>query len=103
MDEKIIKKYESIMILVPEIEEERKNEIFNRIEEIIKEYSKKDEEVQIEEMGLKKMAYEVKKNKEGYYVVFNFACEPEAIKELERYYRITDEVLKFLTISKQED
>ena len=30
-------------------------------------------------------------------------CEPEAIKELERYYRITDEVLKFLTISKQED
>ena len=93
-------KYESVMILVPEIEQKRKNEILVKIESIIKDYSTKDEEIIVEEIGKKRLAYEIKKNKEGYYIVVNFACNPEAIKELERYYRITDEVMKFLTIRK---
>lgn len=103
MDEKIMNKYESIMILVPDIEEKRKEEILDKIRNVIMNYSTKDKEIVVEEMGKKRLAYEIKNNKEGYYIVINFTCEPEAIKELERYYRITDEVLKFLTISKQED
>lgn len=93
-------KYESVMILIPDIMEKRKNEILEKIRKIINEYSSEDEEMIIEEMGKKRLAYEIKKNKEGYYVVVNFTCNPEAINELERYYRITDEVMKFLTIRK---
>ena len=37
---------------------------------------------------------------EAYYVQFNFESNPEAIAELERIYRITDDVLKFITIKK---
>ena len=95
-------KYESIMILVPEIEEKRKEEIFERIRKVIMEYSTEDEEIKIEELGMKKLAYDIKKNNEGYYVVFNFSCKPECIKELERNYRIIDEVMKFLTIRKED-
>ena len=54
----------------------------------------------VEEMGKRKLAYEVKKNKEGYYVLFNFDAEPASIAELERNYRITDEIIKFITVKK---
>ncbi len=95
-------KYESIVILDPSIKEKRKDEILEKIQNIIKEYSSEDEEIKVEEMGKKKLAYEIKMNKEGYYVVIEFTCRPDAIKELERYYRIIDEVLKFLTIRKDD-
>ena len=51
-------------------------------------------------MGKRKLAYEIKKNKEAYYMQINFESKPEAITELERIYRITDEILKFITIKK---
>ncbi len=94
--------YESIMILIPEIEEKRKNEIIEKIKNLIVEYSNGAViNLEVEEMGKKKLAYEIKKKTEGYYVVINFMAEPEAIRELERYYRITDEIMKFLTIRKE--
>ena len=55
---------------------------------------------QVNELGKKKLAYEIKKNKEGYYVVYDFEAKPSLIAELERNYRITDEVLKFIVVKK---
>ena len=52
-------------------------------------------------MGKRKLAYEIKKFTEGTYLVFNFEAKPEFITELERVYRITDEVLKYMTIDKE--
>ena len=49
----------------------------------------------------KKLAYEVKKNKEGTYLFFNFEAKPDSIIELERVYRITDEVIKFIVVKKE--
>ena len=51
-------------------------------------------------MGRRKLAYDIGKNTEGYYVVFTFEAKPELIAELERNYRITDEIIKFITIRK---
>ena len=58
---------------------------------------------QVEELGIKKLAYEIKKQKEGIYVVIQFEANPELIKELERIYRITDEVMKFIVVRKDEE
>ena len=55
-----------------------------------------------EELGKRRLAYEVKKNKEGYYVIFHFEANTSLIAELERNYRITDEVIKFMTIKVDE-
>ena len=97
-----MKRYESIIILVPEIEEKRKNKIVEDIRNIIIECSKGAVvNFEVEEMGIRKMAYEVKKRKDGYYIDINYMAEPETIRELERYYRITDEIMKFLTIGKE--
>ena len=47
-------------------------------------------------------AYEIAKNKEGFYAVFNFEAKPELIAELERNYRIDDSVMKFITVKKED-
>ena len=76
-------KYESVVIIDPAVEDIINND--GKVEKV-------------EDLGKKKLAYEVKKNKEGYYVVINFDANPNLISELERNYRIMDEVIKFITI-----
>ena len=92
-------KYETIFIVNPEVAEEGIKALVQKFSDIINNDGKV---LEVQEMGKKKLAYEIKKNKEGYYIVINFEAKPELIKELERVYRITDDVIKFLTISKEE-
>jgi len=93
-------KYETVFIVSPEVAEEGIKGLIQKFSEIINNDGKV---LEVQEMGKKKLAYEIKKNKEGYYVVINFEAKPEVIKELERVYRITDDVIKFLTINKNEE
>ena len=92
-------KYESMIIINPSVDEERINELTQKFTEMIN----KDGKVEKTDLvGKKKLAYPVKKNLEGYYVVFYFTANPAIISELERNYRITDDVIKFMTIKVEE-
>ena len=88
-------KYESIIIIRPGVDEEGLKALENKFTGLINENGKVED---TKYMGLKKLAYEIKKNKEAHYVLFNFEAKPEFITELERVYRITDEVLKFIVV-----
>ena len=90
-------KYESVIIINPNVEENTLNELTDRFSTLINSDGKVE---QVNNLGKKKLAYDVKKNKEGYYVVFDFEANPNLIAELERNYRITDEVIKFIVIKK---
>ena len=91
-------KYESIIIISPVVEEEGIKSLITKFSDLINSEGKVES---VEEIGKRKLAYEVKKNKEGYYVLFNFEAKPELIAELERNYRITDEVIKFIVVKKE--
>lgn len=96
-------KYENVVIVDPKLDEEALNKVIDRFTKLINKHGKV---VSAENTGLKQLAYEIQKNKEAYYVVFNFESEPDFIEELQRNYRITDEILKFLVIrldDNQED
>ena len=94
-----MKKYESVVIINPKIEEEAVKALIKKFSDLIN----KDGKVEsVEELGKKKLAYEIQKNKEGYYLIFNFEANPGLISELERNYRIMDEVIKFIVIKKEE-
>jgi len=54
-------------------------------------------------IGVKKLAYEIKKHTEGYYVIYQWLGLPENVAELERCLRINDNVLKFMTIKKLDE
>ncbi len=92
-------KYESVIIISPVVEEEGIKNLIKKFSDLINTEGKVES---VEEMGKRKLAYEVKKNKEGYYVLFNFEAKPTLIAELERNYRITDEVIKFIVVRKED-
>ncbi len=90
-------KYESIIIIGQDVEEEKIKALITRFTDLINTEGKVSE---VTEMGKRKLAYEIGKNKEAYYVLFNFEAKPELIAELERNYRITDEIIKFIVVRK---
>ena len=90
-------KYESVIIINPNVEEEKVKSLIEKFTTLINNDGKLEK---VEEIGKKKLAYEIGKNKEGNYVVFDFEANPSLIVELERNYRITDEVIKFIVIKK---
>ncbi|MCL2341762.1 MAG: 30S ribosomal protein S6 [Firmicutes bacterium] len=92
-------KYESVVIINPNLEDEAMKALIAKFSKLIDSDGKVDS---VEELGKKKLAYEIKKNKEGYYVVFKFEANPDLIAELERQYRIADEIIKFIVIKQDE-
>lgn len=92
-------KYESVIIINPSVDEEGVKSLVSKFTDLINNDGKVEK---VDDLGKRKLAYEVKKQKEGYYQIFNFEANPELIKELERNYRITDEVIKFMTIKVDE-
>ena len=92
-------KYESIIIVNPKLNEKQQNEIENKYKKII---NKNENVISIENIGKKRLTYEVKKNKEGIYIEINFTSEASFIAELERQYKIDENVIKFIVIRKED-
>lgn len=92
-------KYESIIIINPNQEEQGIKDIITKFTDMINNEGKVES---VEEIGKKKLAYDIKKCSEGYYTLFNFEAKPEFIAELERVYRITDGILKFIVVRKED-
>ena len=60
----------------------------------------KGEIVKIEKLGKRELSYMIGKSKDGYYVYIEAKMDGEIVKEVERNYRISDMVLRYLTIKK---
>ncbi len=91
-----MKFYETMFILKPTLVEE---EIKTRIDFFKEVITKNGGEIETcLDMGTRNLAYEIKKNKRGYYFVIYFKAQPTLIRELERNYRINEEILRFLVV-----
>ena len=88
--------YETTYILRPSLGEEQFTEIIERTADLVKNDS--GTVIDLSRWGLKQLAYEIKKESQGYYVCMNFAAPGSAIKEIERIFGIDDRVLRYLTI-----
>lgn len=96
----MLNKYESIYIINPNVEQEGIKGLVEKFNALIE--SEGGKVVETNEWGMKKLAYPIKKFTQGYYVLVNFEAKAEFIDELERIYKITDSVLKFITIRKED-
>lgn len=92
-------KFETIVIFQPD-EVTAKEEV-KKFTNIIQSWNK-TKKVKLEPMGIKNLAYEIKKNKQGYYAIFTYQCDPVHIQELERRLRIDEQVLKFMTMKNND-
>ncbi len=91
-------KYESVVIINPNCTEEALKAFEEKYTGLINKNGKVES---VENMGKKRLAYEIKKNKEATYLLFNFEAQPDSIAEIERNYRIDDEILKFIIVRKE--
>lgn len=92
-------KYESVIILSANAPEEATVAFGEEMKELI---SANGELTSVEEWGKKTLAYEVKKQTEGYYILFTFDAKPEFIAEFERILRLDEIVLKHMVIRKDK-
>ncbi len=90
-------KYESIIIVNPNVDEAGLKALEEKFTGLINENGKVES---VENMGKRKLAYDIKKFSEATYMLFNFEANPASIAELERVYRITDDIIKYIVIKK---
>lgn len=93
-----MRKYECVYVISPTLEEEQVKAVVEKFNNLV---SQNGELENTEEWGKKKLAYEVQDQKEGYYVLMNFSANPDFPAELERNFKITEDVLKYLVVSKE--
>jgi small subunit ribosomal protein S6 len=91
--------YETVYILKGNLTEKEYKKAHNKVINYMKSLIKIEK---VEELGLKRLAYELQKQNTGYYVDIEFSADNENIKELERLYRIDDNVLKFIVVRKDD-
>lgn len=91
-----MRKYETVFIADPDMSDQAREELLERVSGII------DREngilLNMDEWGLKKLSYEIKKKLRGYYVCLTYGGTGALVTELERNFRLSDLIMKFMTI-----
>jgi small subunit ribosomal protein S6 len=94
-----MREYEIMLILPPDAEEASVDGVVERITGLV---SPSGGEVsQVDKWGRRRLAYEIARNNEGYYVIVRFKAEPETILELERVLSLADDVIRFKVVLRQ--
>ncbi len=94
-----MRKYETLFVLKTNIEEAARVALIEKFTGII---NNDGEVTNVDEWGNRKLAYEIEKLSEGYYVLVDFKASTELPRELERNFRISDDVLRYVVINKEE-
>lgn len=91
--------YEAVLIFKTELADADRNALLDRFKGHIEENG---EVVSVDDWGKRKLAYEIDDLKEGYYYILDFKSEPDHIKEFERRLRLSDYVLRYMVIRKED-
>jgi small subunit ribosomal protein S6 len=92
--------YESVLITRPDVSAQQVESISENLTKIIDDNG--GSVTKHEYWGLRNLAYRIKKNRKGHYVLFNIDAPPEAVQEYERNMRISEDVMRYLTIRVDE-
>lgn len=94
-------KYELALVVNAVIEDEARTAVLNNIKDMIIKFG--GQNLNVEDQGKKRLAYEIQKMNEGYYYFIQFDAETTAPAELESRLRIMDNVLRYLCIRRDEE
>ncbi len=93
-------KYESMLIARQDLGQSQVNDIVATLSDAIKREG--GEVVSVDNWGLKTLAYRIRKNRKGYYVVLNISAPANAIFEYERLARLNEDIIRYMTIKVEE-
>ena len=92
--------YESVLIARQDLGASQINTLVSDLSEVIKKEG--GEVVKVDNWGLKNLAYRIKKNRKGYYVLLNIVAPAKAVAEYERLVRLNEDIILYMTV-KVED
>ncbi|MBR1825624.1 MAG: 30S ribosomal protein S6 [Alphaproteobacteria bacterium] len=92
--------YESVLIARQDLGAAQVNTLVSDLSEVIKKEG--GEVVKVDNWGLKNLAYRIKKNRKGHYVLLNIVAPAKAIFEYERLVRLNEDVIRYMTVKVEE-
>lgn len=95
-----MKAYELLYIIRPDLDEEATTVLVDRLSGLVA--SNGGDNVTVEKWGKRRLAYEIQDYKEGQYILMNYEGEGRTSQEIERVMKISDDVIRFLTVRKDD-
>jgi len=95
-----MKDYEIMYIIRPNIEEEAQKSLIERFTNILTDNGAEIEKV--DELGSRRLAYEINDFRDGYYVVINFKGDTQAVNEFDRQAKFSDDIIRHMVIRLDE-
>lgn len=96
-----MRNYEVVFVAAPTLTSEELDNFIKHAQTVVE--SKNGKVVKVDNWGKKSLAYKIKKFREGYYVVLSIEADGAAIAELERRFRVTDYIIRFISVRVDED
>ena len=92
-------KYEAVLIFKPDMTDQARTDLFDRFKAVIEENG---EVTNVDDWGKRRLAYEINYIREGYYYIVEFKSEPDHIREFERRLRLSDFIIRYMVIRKED-
>ena len=96
-----MRNYEVVFVAAPTLTSEELDNFIHHAQTVIE--SKNGKVVKVDNWGKKSLAYKIKKFREGYYVVLSIEGDGGTIAEVERRFRVTDYIIRFISVRIDED
>lgn len=94
--------YEVVVVLKSDLEDQARAELLERIEGWLKGAQDGEAQLAADHWGKRQLAYPIKKQTEGYYILYNVQLDPGRINEIERNMLYVDDILRHLVVRKGE-
>ncbi len=96
----IVRQYELVFIVKPDLDEEATDTLIGKVKGIVE--TNGAEVIKLEKWGKRRLAYEIKNYREGFYVIMNFKGDAAVAAELDRVLKITENILRHMIVREDE-
>ena len=95
------RKYETVFVVRPTLDDESVDRCVNTVEEFIK--AQGGSIINTEKKGRKRLSYEVKKLRDGFFVVLRYELKPESVVAFKRQIQLNEDIIRSITVTLEEE
>jgi small subunit ribosomal protein S6 len=95
-----MRKYEIMYIIRPNMDDEARKAVVERFNSVLTENGA--EITNVKEWGKRRLAYEIKDFRDGYYMIVNVVSEPKAVQEFDRLAKISEDIIRHIVVKEEE-
>jgi small subunit ribosomal protein S6 len=92
--------YETLLVLDPDVPEEDLEKEIDRVKEEVEKV--KGNVVELDKWGVRRLAYQIRKKRQGFYVLLKFVADPSSIKDLDSSFKLDETILRYIIVKREE-